>query len=340
MLPRHGGRWDASGSAHQLALSWLNAALLVADAGLLLTLFTSGSERLWAVFRRPALLALQVAGVLAVTWVIVSYAAHSSEVALLGQGPNAGRLGPADTALLRQPVASLILNSAGRSLIAMLVAIAVASVAGLVGAIAVTSAERGRFAYLGPLATLLWILPTFILAILVQEMQAFIFGKTGLEVAAGFGSTNAIQVFWVAVVLAIRPTAYFFTQARAALDLDVTTEYVRTARAKGLDWTTVVRRHILRANMPIVLTAWLNSFRSMIGSLPLVEFLFGYPGLGRVLVLALGLSYGGGYGPVHADVAIGLVVVLALVLITIETITSILERSLDPRLRTVGSVPV
>ena len=38
----------------------------------------------------------------------------------------------------------------------------------------------------------------------------------------------------------------------------------------------------------MVLTAWLNSFRSLIGSLPLVEYFFGYPGLGRVLVLALG----------------------------------------------------
>ena len=78
----------------------------------------------------------------------------------------------------------------------------------------------------------------------------------------------------------------------------------------------------------------------MIGSLPLVEFLFGYPGLGRVLVLSLGLSYGGGYGPVHADVAIGLVVVLALVLIAIETATSLVAQGLDPRLRSIGAAPV
>ena len=141
-------------------------------------------------------------------------------------------------------------------------------------------------------------------------------------------------------LLAARPTAYFFPHARQALDHDVTTEYVRTARAKGLSWSTVVRRHILRANAPLILTAWLNSFRSMIGSLPLVEFLFGYPGLGRVLVLALGLSYGTGIGPVHIDVATGLVVVLALVLISIETLKLLLERSLDPRPREIGAVPV
>jgi ABC-type dipeptide/oligopeptide/nickel transport system permease component len=249
-------------------------------------------------------------------------------------------LGPADTALLARPVGDLILSSAWRSLVPMGLALAFASVAGLFGAMAVTSGERRRWSSLGPVATVLWIAPTFLIAILVQELQAFIFGKTGLVVAAGFAEVNPIQVFWVAVILAIRPTAYFFQHARNALDLDVTTDYVRTARAKGLSWPEVVRRHILRANAPLILTAWLNSFRSMIGSLPLVEFLFGYPGLGRVLILALGLSYGTGTGPVHTDVAIGLVVILALILIAIETVTALLERAFDPRLRAIGATPV
>jgi ABC-type dipeptide/oligopeptide/nickel transport system permease component len=302
-------------------------------------LTTSHSERLWGVFRRPALLAFQIAGVLLVTWLVVSYAAQSSAASVAAQGPDA-KLGPADTALLAQPVGQLIWSSARLSLLTMAFALCFASVAGLFGAIVVTSGERGRWALLGPVATVLWIAPTFLIAILVQELQAFIYGESGLRVAAGFQEVNPTQVFWVAFILAVRPTAYFFQQARNALDLDVTTEYVRTARAKGLSWPAVVRHHVLRANAPIILTAWLNSFRSMIGSAPLVEFLFGYPGLGRVLVLALGLSYGTGFGPVHVDVAIGLVVVLALLLIAIETIASLLERNLDPRLRAIGAVPV
>lgn len=320
-------------------MSWFGLSLLCADLGLLLLLATSHSERLWRIFRRPALLAFQVAGVLLVTWVIVSYAAKSGESSLLSQAPGAS-LGPADTALLRQPVVALILGSARLSLFTMAIALCFASVAGLAAAMAVTTGERRRWVSLGPIATVLWIAPTFLIALLVQELQALIYGQTGLIVAAGFAEVNPIQVFWVSFILAVRPAAYFFQHARNALDLDVTTEYVRTARAKGLSWPVVVRRHILRANAPLILTAWLNSFRSMIGSLPLVEFLFGYPGLGRVLVLALGLSYGTGIGPVHVDVATGLVVVLALILISIETLTSLVERRLDPRLRQIGAVPV
>jgi ABC-type dipeptide/oligopeptide/nickel transport system permease component len=321
------------------SLGWFRAALVVADLGLVLTLATSHSERLWRIFRRPALLSFQVAGVLLVTWLVVGYAAQSGAASGAAQGSGAG-LGPADTALLARPVGDLVWSSARLSLLTMAIALCFASVAGLFGAMLVTTGERGRWAILGPIATVLWIAPTFIIAILVQELQAFIYGESGLRVAAGFQEVNPVQVFWVSFILAVRPTAYFFQQARNALDLDVTTEYVRTARAKGLSWPEVVRRHILRANAPLILTAWLNSFRSMIGSAPLVEFLFGYPGLGRVLVLALGLSYGTGIGPVHVDVATGLVVVLAVVLISIETLTSLVERSLDPRLRTIGAVPV
>jgi ABC-type dipeptide/oligopeptide/nickel transport system permease component len=318
------------------SLGWFGAALVVADVGLVLTLATSHSDRLWRIFRRPALLAFQVAGVLLVTWLVVGYAAQSGAANIASPSS----LGPADTALLARPVGDLIWSAARLSLLTMAIALCFSSVAGLLGAMLVTTGERGRWAILGPAATVLWIAPTFLIAILVQELQAFIFGETGLKVAAGFQEVNPVQVFWVAFILAVRPTAYFFQQARSALDLDVTTDYVRTARAKGLSWQEVVGRHVLRANAPLILTAWLNSFRSMIGSAPLVEFLFGYPGLGRVLVLALGLSYGTGIGPVHVDVAIGLVVVLALVLISIETITSIIERNLDPRLRTIGAVPV
>ena len=321
-------------------LGWFGAGLLVADLGLVLTLATSHSERLWRIFRRPALLAFQVAGVLIVTWLIVGYAAQSAGTDVTLQGPGAARLGPADTALLARPVGDLVWTSARLSLMTMAFALAFASLAGLLGAILVTSGRRGSWAFLGPVATLLWIAPTFIIAILVQEFQAFVYGESGLRIAAGFQEVNPTQVFWVAFILAVRPTAYFFQQARNALDLDVTTEYVRTARAKGLSWPEVVRRHVLRANAALILTAWLNSFRSMIGSAPLVEFLFGYPGLGRVLVLSLGLAYENGVGPVHVDVATGLVVVLALVLIGIETIASVVERNLDPRLQELGAVPV
>jgi ABC-type dipeptide/oligopeptide/nickel transport system permease component len=317
--------------ARPLAMTWLDLALLTADLALVLVLLTSRSRRLWPLARRAAFVLLQVAGVFALTWLIVAAASASSAHA--SSGSAAAQLNPIDTALLAHPPAFVISNALRLSLLVMALAAAAAAWAGLAGAVAVVSAARRRLVLLSPAATVLWVLPTFLIAILVQELQALIFGLSGMRVAAGFGEVNSVQIFWVSLILAVRPTAYFFHQARAALDLDITTEYVRTARAKGLSWQDVVSRHIVRANAARIATAWLNAFRTMIGSLPLVEFLFGYPGLGRVLVLALGLSYSGGVGPIHADIAIGLVSALALVLIVVEGLLGWLEQRLDPRLR-------
>src|SRR5436305_2340675 len=116
----------------RVSVSWFALGLVLADAGLLLILLASGSERLWRYLRRPALLSIQVAGVLLVTWLIVGYAAQSSAASAAALIPGQSRLGPSDTALLAKPVGDLIWTSARLSLLAMAFALFFASAAGLV----------------------------------------------------------------------------------------------------------------------------------------------------------------------------------------------------------------
>jgi len=123
------------------------------------------------------------------------------------------------------------------------------------------------------------------------------------------------------------------------LERETGEDYVRTAEAKGIEWSGVVRRHLLRAGGSALVATWSNSFRLMLGSLPLVEYFFGYPGMGRILVQSIGIHYGVGTDfarPIvyRGDIAIGLVVILALILILVETAAGGLQRWLDPRLRT------
>jgi peptide/nickel transport system permease protein len=312
-------------------MPWMNLALAATALALLVVVATSGAGR-WAVpGRRLAAVSLQIAGVMLLTGLATTAAAAAA--ARTTAAP--GRVTPADTALLAAPPAAIVAGAMGRSVVVIGIAGALSALAGLAAAVTVSSLERRRLIWLNPVATVVWVAPTFLLALLVQEVQAFSFGLTGLRVAAGFGEVNALQTWWVAAILALRPASYFFRHTRAALDLGVTTDYVRTARAKGLAWRQVVVRHILRANAALVLSAWLNSFRAMVGSLPLVEFLFGYPGLGRVLLLSLGLTYSGGFGPVMTDLAIELVAALAFVLIAIEVAIGQLTLAIDPRLRVI-----
>src|SRR5207302_10750524 len=137
-------------------------------------------------------------------------------------------------------------------------------------ALAVAGLRRWRLVGLELSGALLLVSPTFLVAILVQEPQAFLFGKTGLIVAPGYGDVNGVQIFWASLVLGIRPATYLYRHGRAVLERESGEDYVRTAEAKGLEWREVVRHHLLRAGGGGLVATWTNSFRLMIGSLPLV----------------------------------------------------------------------
>jgi len=302
-------------------VTWVNLSLVSLIIAFSLILVTSWLPRLWSTARPIVVLAFQASGIFVTTWLLMSFARP-----VPGSNPFAREL-----ALLSRPVPTVLLLTSVRSLLLMGLAIFWATLFGLGTAILMQSLLRKQLLPIGAVAAVIWILPTFILAILVQEFQAFVAGHTGLVIAAGFGAVNPVQVFWAAVVLGVRPAAYLFRHSEQLLDLEVALDYVRTARAKGLPWRKVVTRHVVRGALPSILSAWMNSFRLMIGSLPLVEYFFGYPGLGRVLVLSVGVGPGLG-AQVRGDLAVGLVVTMALILVVVEAVIGFTQRRVDPRL--------
>jgi ABC-type dipeptide/oligopeptide/nickel transport system permease component len=306
--------------------SWLLVATLAMLLGLGL-LLAAGVRPGWSPARGLGSAGLQVGGVVMTAMLLLIVAGKDVAYAPL---PGSGQ--PAEYWFLSRPVGQEVIDASLLSLQLMAMAAAWSSLAGLVGAIWVTSWRRRRLFWLDLFAALIWIAPTFLIAILVQEIQAAIAGHTGLVIAAGFGAVNPVQVIWAAVVLGIRPMAYFYRHGRSILERESSLDYARTAESKGLDWSRVVRRHLLRAGGSSLISTWLNSFRLMIGSLCLVEYFFGYPGLGRVLALSLGVPQGGRVS-VHPDLALGLVLVLAATLVAAEQSAGWLRLRLDPRLR-------
>jgi len=311
---------------------WLSLVILGLTGAALILI---GSRRTQTGVARPLVtLGFQLSGVLVATWLLLSLA----RVPVAAPANVAGAARPHELQLLDQSVAQVLVLTSVRSLGLIALALVWSTFLGLGIALVKTSLRQRRFVAVGTAAAALWITPTFVLAILVQQFQAFVAGHSALVVAAGFGDVNGIQLFWAAVVLGLRPAAYFFRHSDQILGLESALDYVRTAQAKGLPWHQVVSRHMLRgAAMPLLAT-WSNSLRVMIGSLPLVEFFFGYPGLGRVLILSLGLTYTGPSGRVHGDLAMGLVVMMAVILITLETAAALLQQRLDPRLRAIRAV--
>jgi peptide/nickel transport system permease protein len=82
--------------------------------------------------------------------------------------------------------------------------------------------------------------------------------------------------------------AYIARLTRAGVIEELKEPYVRTANLKGLPYRTVVLKHVLRNALMPTITVIAISFGWLISGLVVVENVFNYPGLGRLLVFAIG----------------------------------------------------
>ena len=308
---------------------WYNLSLIALLVSLAITVACSPFEQLWRHLRFLAVLCFKLAAVLMGTWLLIAYAARTST----------GIFGGTSAQLIegRELVATVFV-AAERSLVLMLAASVVGTLLGLgLAYLLVAPGLRRGLGGIALMATVVWVIPTFLIAALVQELQAQIYGISGVGVTGGYGTASLVSAAWAGLVLAIRPAAYVFRQARLVLDDETKTDHVRAALARGLPWRRVVNRHIVRPAVPTLTANWVAAFRIMIGSLPLVEFFFAYPGLGMQLVLALGIAYPDQSGHFQPDLAIGLVAAMAAILMSLEIAARGLQRAVDPRLRELRS---
>jgi oligopeptide transport system permease protein len=128
-----------------------------------------------------------------------------------------------------------------------------------------------------------------------------------------------------AITLSLTPLALFARYTRSAL-LDVThADYIRTARAKGLQEALVVGRHALRnALIPVATIGGVITAEIIVGSF-YVETVFAVPGLGRYFVTSVtDRDY---------PVLMGVTLLLAGIVALANLIVDLLYAVLDPRIR-------
>ena len=94
----------------------------------------------------------------------------------------------------------------------------------------------------------------------------------------------ALPVMALTIVL----VAHLMRQTRSGM-LDVlASDYVRTARLKGLPEKIVIRRHALRNALTTTIVVLALDVGYLMGSIVVVEEIFAYPGLGRLIIYAVG----------------------------------------------------
>jgi peptide/nickel transport system permease protein len=128
-----------------------------------------------------------------------------------------------------------------------------------------------------------------------------------------------------ALVLAGFNVSLLTRYTRSAVLEVVGNDYVRAGRAKGLPEGTVVRRYILRAALPSVVTVLGLVFANVLTGAVLVEKIFSWPGIGQYAYnAALALDV-----PAIAGVSI----FVAVVYVTINFVVDVLYGVIDPRIR-------
>ena len=137
-------------------------------------------------------------------------------------------------------------------------------------------------------------------------------------------ATNLLQYSPLPVLLAVMVGISPQTRLYRSFFLDeLGHDYVRTARAKGLNEPTVLFKHVLRnAMIPILTNVGLALPGIFVGSF-LIEVFFSIPGLGREVLLAVNRS---DYPVIQA-----VTVYLAVLTMVINLVTDLLYTRVDPR---------
>ena len=163
--------------------------------------------------------------------------------------------------------------------------------------------------------------PTFVIGFL---MQFFLGIKWGLLPATAT-TISFKSLTMPAIVLGATSLAYVIRLTRQSVSENVSADYVRTARAKGLTEGTVMTRHILRNSLIPVATFLGGDLGGLMGGAIITEGIFNINGVGGTLWQAI----------VHGEPAtvVSFTTVLVMVYISANLLVDLLYAVLDPRIR-------
>ena len=174
--------------------------------------------------------------------------------------------------------------------------------------------------------------PSFFIAILISYFFGIVFHQyTHLDCIGSLYDINEVtgekyialhHLVLPAITLGIRPLSIIFQLTRASM-LDVLSkDYIRTAYAKGLSKTKVIFHHALINALSPVLISITGWFAELLAGSFFVEYIFGWNGLGKITVDALGkLDY---------PVVIGAVLISAFMFDCIQFLSDYLIRKFNP----------
>jgi peptide/nickel transport system permease protein len=202
--------------------------------------------------------------------------------------------------------------------------------AGVAGGV-VSALKQGSWWDRGALAVALGSisLPNYVVALVLQYLLVVVLQVLPFPSAVAF-SDNPLLWFqsylmpWI--VLAFAYAAMYLRLVRTNVIDTMNENYYRTARAKGLPASIVVRRHALRPALTPVVTLFAMDFAALLGGGIIIETVFGLNGVGKLTADSITKN--------DQPVIMGVTLLFAILIVAANFVVDILYSVLDPRVRT------
>jgi peptide/nickel transport system permease protein len=243
------------------------------------------------------------------------------------KGVLSGNLG--ESMRLKSPVGALVMQKLPVTLqlaaMALLIALCIGIPAGIVSAVKKETAwdyGANLFALWGLSTPNFWlgILMIFLFSVTLGWLPASGYVRLGEDWKASLATT-----IMPAFVLGNALAAVLMRHTRSAMLQAMGTDYVRTARAKGLNEGRVVLKHALRNAMTPVITLLALDFGTLLSGAVLTEQIFTIPGFGKLIVDSV---FNRDYAVVQ-----GVVLVTSSIYIGLNLLADIAYMLVNPRLR-------
>lgn len=202
---------------------------------------------------------------------------------------------------------------------------------------AVSARYKGKFTdkFLMVTSVLGMSVPSFFASVLIAWLFAWVLGDvTGLNMFGslyeaddlGRGEYIALKnLILPAFTLSIRPLAVFISLSRNSILEVQQSEYVRTAKAKGLSKNRIFMRHVLKNSLNPVVTSASGWFASLLAGAVFVEYVFDWKGIGYLVVQSL--------EKYDLPVLMGCLLIIAVMFVVINILLDLTYRALDPRVK-------
>lgn len=171
-------------------------------------------------------------------------------------------------------------------------------------------------------------MPNFWLGLILILIFASWLGWFPVLPPTGEGLLSAQMLVYTilpAIALGTASTALLMRLLRSSMIEELDKDYVKLARAKGIPERTVVRKHVLRNSLISVVTVTAIQVAFLISGSVVVEIVFSYPGVGRLLVNRVSAR--------DFPVIQALVLLIGVAVIFMNLVADVVYAYLDPRIR-------